>query len=387
MKQSIVFFRTKLGNQILGVEYGSLGGDARRVLAMIDGKTTVDEIIGKVPHSVQVLLDQIYARLLSAGLIRVKAVHAEEVVSKTSDDIEDAIITQKLAKVTQSQNIAKYSQGVDPQAKQIMELEFQLADVRARLSASGEHQRKLEKTCQKLEQQVAEYEQSNDQNLPVHASKDASVAEATGTLDTLETWNQTLSDQKEIIEKTLKLHSFKEQLIVDPRKAPKDHPARQTPPHASPHYKKLRGLEFFKGFANADLLDFLNYIDWQTVAAGEAILQEGESGLYYFIIVSGSVKVTRKSRMMATLGVGDFFGEFAYLSGDVPLRTARVEAETDCELLKVEPMEVESASLQVRLHVVEALLRGLARRSLMSSHRIDSMLNHLDIDSTSHDSR
>ncbi len=192
-------------------------------------------------------------------------------------------------------------------------------------------------------------------------------------------------DQKEILEQTLKLHSFKEQLIVDPRQNSRDQPAPQSPPHASPHYRKLRGLEFFKGFTNSDLLDFLNYVDWQTVHSGDTILQEGESGLYYFIVVSGSVRVTRKNRMMATLGVGDFFGEFAYLSGDVPLRTARVEAETDCELLKVEPLEVESASLQIRLQVVEALLRGLAKRSLQSSHRIDSMLNHFDTGSPAHD--
>ncbi len=164
MKQSIVFFRTKLGNQILGVEYGSLGGDARRLLAMIDGKVTVDDIVRKVPYSVQVQLDQIFAQLLSAGLIRVKAV-AEEVAPRPGDDVDDAVITQKLKKVTPTKNVEQYSQGIDQQAKQIMELEYQLADVRSRLSVSRDRQRELENTCQKLEQQVAAYEVGNRQEV------------------------------------------------------------------------------------------------------------------------------------------------------------------------------------------------------------------------------
>ena len=99
----------------------------------------------------------------------------------------------------------------------------------------------------------------------------------------------------------------------------------------------------------------------------------------FFIIVSGSVKVIRKAQVLASLGWGEFFGELAYLSEDEPLRSAQVVAATDCELLAVEPMDVEFSSVQLRLHVVEALLRGQVKRALLSSQRIDSLLNHLDI--------
>jgi CRP-like cAMP-binding protein len=382
MKQTIVFFRTKLGNQILGVEYGSLGGDARRVLAMIDGRSTVREIMRKVPHSVQVQLDQIFTQLLSSGLIRVKANPASADVVVSRDD-DDGVITQKLEKVEPAKVIDSYSESVDPKAKQILELEFELADVRERLSVSRVRQHELEQTCQKLEQRVAEYEREYGAIADTTMPNEERPGEAYDTLDFMGTWNQTLLDQKAALETTIKLESFKEQSIA-PKQKFGDHAV--APPHANPHYRKLRGLEFFKSFTNADLLEFLDHVEWQTVIAGDAILQEGESGLFYFIIVSGAVTVTRKSRMMASLSVGDFFGEFAYLSGNVPLRTARVVAESDCELLKVEPLEIESASLQIRLQVVEALLRGLAKRSLMSSHRIDSMLNHLDMGRSTHDS-
>jgi hypothetical protein len=59
-----------------------------------------------------------------------------------------------------------------------------------------------------------------------------------------------------------------------------------------------------------------------------------------------------------------------------------VVAATDCELLVVDPMDVEFSSVQMRLHVVEALLRGQVKRALLSGKRIDSLLSNLDIPSS-----
>src|SRR3989304_1999458 len=73
MSKSTIFMRTELGNQLLGVPYGNISGDARRLIALIDGSTSIEGIEEKVPLSVQVQLDAIFAQLLSERLIAEKA--------------------------------------------------------------------------------------------------------------------------------------------------------------------------------------------------------------------------------------------------------------------------------------------------------------------------
>ena len=64
--------------------------------------------------------------------------------------------------------------------------------------------------------------------------------------------------------------------------------------------------------------------------AGKPLVTEGEPGLEFFVILSGTARVTRRGRKVATLGPGAAFGELALLD-DAP-RNATVVAETDMEL-------------------------------------------------------
>jgi CRP/FNR family transcriptional regulator, cyclic AMP receptor protein len=66
------------------------------------------------------------------------------------------------------------------------------------------------------------------------------------------------------------------------------------------------------------------------VPAGRALVTEGEPGQEFFVILSGTARVTRQGRKVATLGPGAAFGELALLE-DAP-RNATVIAETDMEL-------------------------------------------------------
>jgi predicted MFS family arabinose efflux permease len=74
---------------------------------------------------------------------------------------------------------------------------------------------------------------------------------------------------------------------------------------------------------------------WRTVPAGTEIIRQGDAGDTYYLLSSGSVRVTQDGlfiRDLATIGNG--FGEIALLHG-VP-RTATVTAIEECELLTVD---------------------------------------------------
>jgi len=378
MNKSRIFIRTDLGTALLDVPYGNISGDARRLLALIDGSASVGDIVEKVPHSVQIQLDAIFAQLLSEQLIEEKTGSGSAPESPVHADQE------KYQKTVQINPPSKADRPVSSEAesetRRRIELEHELAEVRSQLAATKARQKLVEEDCHRLEQQVAAFEQGR---LGKSAENAKQLADDTGvvlheSLDNLNQLNEELLDQQKILGNTLKLRSFQMQLSGEQQQEKSDAEDEKVA-HSHPHYKKLRGLEFFKGFANAELLRFLTYAKWQKVEAGDTILKEGEVGMPFFIIVSGSVKVIRKEHLLATLGWGDFFGEFAYLSGDEPLRSAHVVAATDCELLAVEPLDVEFSSVQMRLHVVEALLRGQVKRAMQSSQRIDSLLSHQDI--------
>jgi CRP-like cAMP-binding protein/cytochrome P450 len=94
------------------------------------------------------------------------------------------------------------------------------------------------------------------------------------------------------------------------------------------------------------------------VAAGTAVVREGEAADAFFVLRAGRVRVERGGRAVCALGAGDFFGELGLLLGGV--RTATVVAETALELLEV-PGETFRA-LVAEGDLVTAEIARLARR-------------------------
>jgi CRP-like cAMP-binding protein len=125
---------------------------------------------------------------------------------------------------------------------------------------------------------------------------------------------------------------------------------------------RIRGLEFFKKFRNSDLAELLSWAQWMPVKAGETVIEEGELGLPFYVIVSGRLAAIKNSHVLTLLHAGESFGELAYLDDENPQRGASVVAKTDCELLMLEPIHLESAELMLRMHIAEALVRIQAKR-------------------------
>ena len=65
----------------------------------------------------------------------------------------------------------------------------------------------------------------------------------------------------------------------------------------------------------------------RTFSAGETVTAEGSTGVGFFLIESGSAKVTIGGEDRRQLGPGDYFGEVALLNESA--RTATITAESD----------------------------------------------------------
>lgn len=105
------------------------------------------------------------------------------------------------------------------------------------------------------------------------------------------------------------------------------------------------------------------------------ILHENETGSALFVIISGSVKVSRasddgKEIILTILNESDFFGEMAILDG--LNRSANVTAIEESELFMIQRVDFLNL-LQENSEISIALLQELARRLRSSDMKIKSL--------------
>jgi CRP-like cAMP-binding protein len=121
----------------------------------------------------------------------------------------------------------------------------------------------------------------------------------------------------------------------------------------------LKSAPLFEGLSRKELAQLARVSEDLEVEPGEVLCKEGEIGHEFFVIVEGSVKVTRKGRTIASRISGDFVGEIALLE-EMP-RTATVKAETPVRLFVLTRKDFRHL-LDENPSVERKVLRALARR-------------------------
>lgn len=90
--------------------------------------------------------------------------------------------------------------------------------------------------------------------------------------------------------------------------------------------ERLGEVRLFKDLTKADVRELEDIGRVVHHAAGHTIIDEGETGAGFHLILSGDARVVRSGKTVARLGAGDFFGEMALIDGGP--RTASVVADT-----------------------------------------------------------
>ncbi|MFD0673799.1 Npt1/Npt2 family nucleotide transporter [Cohnella sp. GCM10027633] len=121
----------------------------------------------------------------------------------------------------------------------------------------------------------------------------------------------------------------------------------------------LQKIELFAHLSQDDFVRLANQVEEVVYAPGEAICRMDEHGDSMFGIIEGSIQVHRGPEKLATLGVGQYFGEMAII--DSGPRSADCTAVERAVLLKLGRQHVYAICFQ-QIDALKGMMKVLADR-------------------------
>jgi CRP-like cAMP-binding protein len=121
----------------------------------------------------------------------------------------------------------------------------------------------------------------------------------------------------------------------------------------------LGALPLFAGLSKRQLRGLAKLARVDDYSPGEVIVQAGETGDSFFVVLEGDARVLGKSRQ---LGPGDFFGEMALLDGEP--RSTTISAKGRVRTMKLPRRSFLKAlrqDPQISLKIMEVLAQRVRR--------------------------
>ena len=121
----------------------------------------------------------------------------------------------------------------------------------------------------------------------------------------------------------------------------------------------LKNTPIFAKTSEKSLESMIKSAVMKTVSPGDKVVQEGQGGVGFYLILDGKAEVIKEGEKLAELETGNFFGELGVIDG-LP-RTADVVAvtETKCWILSQWAMK---SVIENHPEVALSMLEELARR-------------------------
>ena len=119
-------------------------------------------------------------------------------------------------------------------------------------------------------------------------------------------------------------------------------------------------VPFFQGFTKDQVRELSTASTITKVPRGKIIVTEGEIDDTFYIILSGKAKISKDGNPIATVGVGECFGEMAYICSQP--RSASVVADTDCILMKISATLMDRSPENIQLLFFRNFAMTLVRR-------------------------
>jgi CRP/FNR family cyclic AMP-dependent transcriptional regulator len=134
--------------------------------------------------------------------------------------------------------------------------------------------------------------------------------------------------------------------------------------------RELASIPGFAGCTKKQLSQIDRLTDRVEAVPGQVLLREGAIGREAYVIISGSATVTRRGRLITTLGPGDHFGEFAAI--ETGRRDATLTAISNMSALVICPREFTTLVADIP-GFRDVLLRSMVRKLRAADDTIETM--------------
>ncbi len=125
----------------------------------------------------------------------------------------------------------------------------------------------------------------------------------------------------------------------------------------------IRYVPFFADFTPRQLEELFLASDILKVKKGKVVVAQGEIDDTFYIILSGSARIEKDGQVIARVGMGECFGEMAYIGGQA--RVATVTADTDLVLMRVSATILDRAPGPIQLLFFKNFAKFLVKRFSM----------------------
>jgi len=145
-------------------------------------------------------------------------------------------------------------------------------------------------------------------------------------------------------------------------------------------YKFLKSHALFGGLTEEEIKTIRPFLKEAHYKKGEQIVEEGERGGKLYFIYTGSVEIVKKVgtsepprlRQIATLGVGDTFGEMELIDVQPCIATVRTLEKTD--VLTLNNLDLYKIS-KINLKTYTIIILNLAREISRRLRRMDCLMS------------
>ena len=127
----------------------------------------------------------------------------------------------------------------------------------------------------------------------------------------------------------------------------------------------LKRTPLFAACSKAELRALASSADELDLREGTVVTREGRPGREFFVLVSGTARVTKDGKAIAELGAGDWFGEIALLT-DTP-RTATITATSPVDVLVITDRRFRNV-VETMPSIALKILASLADRLARDAH-------------------
>lgn len=144
------------------------------------------------------------------------------------------------------------------------------------------------------------------------------------------------------------------------------------PINNSDKFTLLRERNELLGFTDPDIRELMHSANWSRISARTVIIKEDEPAQSMYMLLSGSIKVTKNGRLLNVIKPGEHFGEMSYIQRGTN-RQATLEAMSDSIIAEFPFIALDSLSNGCQLRLSKILLNSMTDRVTLAGNRISHM--------------